>query len=134
MNCLYCSSKTKVTNSRKRADGTQTWRRRTCTECQNIWTTHEYTDLSKSHTVQDAQKHLEPLSRDRVFVAIMNSLQHRKTALEDATYLTDTILSRIVALKTSQIRSADIRDICQDVLKKFDPTAAAVYSAKHSLD
>ncbi len=132
MNCPYCASSTKVTNSRQRSRGSQVWRRRVCTHCDSIWTTHESVDMSKSHDVVTRQNSVEPFSRDNLFISIKDSLQHRKTALSDATYLTDTILTRILALKTSQVSSQLLTETTIVVLKNFDPLAAKVYGRLHT--
>ncbi len=131
MECPHCRSKTKVTNSRKRARGTQTWRRRECKSCGNIWTTHEVIDLSTSYIVEGAQGHRQPFSRDKLFMSIQESLRHRKTALADATALTDTVLARILAQKTATIPEGDLFAVIYEVIKKFDRTAAAVYKATY---
>lgn len=133
MQCPYCKSTTKVTNSRSRAHGTQIWRRRTCKNCGQIWTTLESIDLSTSHRVSGHNNHLEPLSRDILFSSIKDSLQHRKSALSDATALTDTVLARILRLNKAIIPKSEIITLTADVLKKFDKVASAVYTAKHSV-
>lgn len=132
MNCPYCKNSTKVTNSRSRAQGTQIWRRRTCKNCAQVWTTLESIDLSTSHRVSGLNNGLEPFSRDELFSSIKDSLQHRKTALSDATALTDTVLARILLQNQAIIPKSEVIAVTSDVLKKFDKVAAAVYAAKHS--
>ena len=47
MKCPYCHRPvTIVTNSRPTKKSTQIWRRRRCTHCQVLFTTHEIIDLS----------------------------------------------------------------------------------------
>jgi len=75
---------------------------------------------------------VEPFNRDILFTSIMNALQHRKTAVADATYLTEAILSRVLALKLPQFTTRQIASITSETLSQFDVTAAAVYDAKHS--
>ncbi len=132
MHCPYCASLTKVTNSRSTAKGTKKWRRRECKKCGQIWTTHEVIDLSTSHKIEHADSSVEPFSRDTLFVSILDSLRHRKTALDDATGLTDTVLTRVLAQKSAQISSSAIKNITQATLKNYDKTAAAVYKATHN--
>ncbi len=85
--------------------------------------------MSKSHQVITSQNTLQPFSRDVLFISIKDSLPHRKTALSDAAYLTDTIITRILALKSPEIGSSTISDVTIRVLKNFDPLAAKLYSA-----
>jgi len=132
MNCPYCNSSTKVTNSRPTAKDTKKWRRRECKKCQKIWTTHEVIDLSTSHKVLQHDGSMQPFSRDKLFISIRDSLQHRKTALEGATYVTDTVLTRVLHLETESMQSTKIFEIVHKTLKNYDKTAAAVYKASHN--
>ena len=132
MDCPFCGKKSSVTNSRKRAGSTQVWRRRQCSACRKIWTTSEQIDMSTTHRVITSQKHYEPFSRDILFESIKDSLQHRKTALEDATALTDTVLSLLLRQFSSELEKPLIATVTHEVISRFDPVAAAVYQAKHS--
>lgn len=133
MNCVYCASPTKVINSRSRAGGTQTWRRRECVRCHGVWTTHEIIDPTTVLRVDRGKKRTEAFSRDKLFLSIMNSLSHRKTALNDATGLTDTILSHIYTQKSALVTPDTIAHITYEILYRLDHTAAAVYQATHGL-
>jgi transcriptional regulator NrdR family protein len=75
---------------------------------------------------------LEPFYREKLFVSIKDSLAHRKTALEDATALTDTVLAAVLRQKQATIQVSQLISIVQEILQRFDPTAAAVYKAKHA--
>lgn len=132
MNCPYCHNPTKVTNSRSRSNNSQIWRRRRCKNCQSIWTTHEQLDPSTSHKIKSKNNSLQPFSRDKLFLSINDSLNHRKTAIDDATALTDTVLQQVLTLKSAIIQITEILTITHHVLANFDPTAAAVYKAKHN--
>lgn len=129
MKCPYCNAPTSVTNSRSRSKGTQVWRRRSCSSCSSIWTTHEVIDLSTSHRIEDSQGHLKPFSRDKLYVSIKDSLNHRKTALEDATALTDTVMAQILTKKTSKLATKDLSVITNIVISAYDPIAGTVYKA-----
>jgi transcriptional regulator NrdR family protein len=130
MQCPYCQSDTKVTNSRPSKSHPEVWRRRTCKQCSSIWTTREYIDLSTSHRARTRHKRLQAFSRDILFLSIKDSLNHRKTATADATALTDTVLGRILSQKQAVIETTTIIEISQEVLYHFDRTASAVYRAK----
>ncbi len=134
MTCPYCESDTKVTNSRPSKRYPEVWRRRQCKRCANIWTTREYIDLSTSHQVRTRHKHLQAFSRDMLFLSIKDSLSHRKTALTDATALTDTVLTRLLAQKEAIIETTYLINITAEVLYRFDRTASAVYKAKQSVN
>ncbi len=129
MVCPYCSSKTQVTNTRARAKNTQVWRRRVCLKCHQIWTTTEILDLSTTHRVVGIKNHLEPFSRDKLFISIKDACSHRKSALADATAITDTVLARILLLNKAEITKIEIADIAKPIISRFDKIAGAVYAA-----
>ena len=78
--------------------------------------------------------HVTPFSRDILFTSLYDSLRHRKTAINDATALTVTVIAKLLG----QIHSAEIdRDAIatetKAVLQRFDKAAAVHYAAYHPL-
>lgn len=132
MNCVYCQGKTGVTNSRKVTKGMGIWRRRQCKSCRAVMTSNEHYDLQRNIRVERSSGSLEPFLRDRLFVDLYQSVSHRKSALADATALTDTVITQVLPhnsrglLKISQITEA-----VRDTLKRFDKTALSYYEARH---
>lgn len=133
MVCIYCSHKTKVVNSRSSKSINQTWRRRQCLNCHSTFTSRELPDLAISMRVKYPSGALEPFYRDRIFVDIYRSLSHRKTALNDASALTDTIIDWVLAQKSPIITSKRIKQLCLKVLSNFDQ-ASAVFYESHFID
>ena len=132
MICPYCSGQTKVTNSRSHNDEQAVWRRRQCKKCSALWSTDESFTLETSHRVKRPQhKHLEPFSRDELFISIRESLIHRKHPTADATALTATIITKLLAQKDPIINTRTIKTVSKEVLNRFDKTAAAVYASRH---
>lgn len=130
MVCLYCSHRTKTTNSRNLQNGHRTWRRKKCTNCSQVWTTIEKPDLSKLFSVKHISGKLEPFSRDKLFLTVFDSLKHREAAQSDATSLTDTILNKVLIKSNASIIEAEIIfDATLEVLDRFDTHAAAHYRA-----
>ena len=128
---MYCGSKTKVTNSRARLKGLETWRRRACINCGAIYTTSEGIEEDKSIMVEH-QGHLEPFLRDRLLISVYESLRHRKTAIEDASALTDTIMTRLRPYFThGKVTTTDIQTTTAAVLNNFDAAAGVHYTAFH---
>jgi transcriptional regulator NrdR family protein len=71
-----------------------------------------------------------PFSRDRLFTSIYDCCKHRPTAIDDASELTRTIISKL--LKDTQgaaISKDSVRAISYTVLKHFDKFAANYYLA-----
>lgn len=77
-------------------------------------------------------RRLEPFQRDKLFMSIYDSLKHRKTALSDASGLTDTVISQLYPLMKDAVveRMAIIRAVTE-VLTRFDGVAATHYDAFH---
>jgi transcriptional repressor NrdR len=131
MVCIYCQRETKVVNSRPQKRLNRVWRRRTCQTCGVTFTSSEAVDLSGSITVRGTG-HLEPFQRDKLFMSVYDSLKHRKTALSDATSLTDTIISKMYPdMKNAIINTTTIKLVTSAVLKNFDRVAMTHYTAFH---
>jgi hypothetical protein len=63
-----------------------------------------------------------------MLIHLHECLKHRKTALRDATALTDTIMSRLVArAKQGVIEHAVVHTTTLEVLEHFDHFAATYY-------
>lgn len=131
MVCIYCQNETKVVNSRHQKKLNRVWRRRTCLSCGTTFTSTEAVELSGSITVRH-QKRLEPFQRDKLFMSVYDSLKHRKTALSDATGLTDTIVSKLYPLMSdAMLEKSVIIEVTAVILQRFDPVSATYYRAFH---
>lgn len=128
MVCVYCQSKTKTTNSRRRADGS-VWRRHHCLRCQADFSSREEADLEASHRVLKRNGDTEPFYREKLFWGLVRALEHRPLAAIDAGALTSTITARLLALHKPLITSADIYAQALDCLEHFDGAALARYQA-----
>lgn len=131
MVCVHCGYETKVVNSRHQSKSNQVWRRRQCTACGAVFTTQETVQHKLAWVVSDG-KRLQPFSRDKLFLSLHNSLQHRKTALSDADGLTETIISKLPGLIVDgSISRQAIARVAQVTLNRFDGAASAHYQAFH---
>ena len=131
MVCPYCSHDTRVTNSRPQLRTNSIWRRRLCSSCGALFTSTEHIDLEKSVMVE-VNGRLQPFLRDKLFASIYDSLRHRKTALSDATALTDTVIIKVLGLiSDGQIEASVITSQTSEILKRFDQAAAVHYAAYH---
>lgn len=135
MVCLYCDGSTRVINSRPQKRLNRIWRRRQCAKCQATFTTIEGAALSESLVTRTpAKTTLTPFLRDKLYLSVYNSLQHRDNAIQDATGLTDTIMSQLSAATAGGIVHTDrLVIITHDVLKHFDTAAAVHYAAFHKI-
>lgn len=132
MVCTYCRQQTQVINSRLQKKLNQVWRRRKCLNCQAVFSTLEKIDLENSWVVKDKKNNISSLSRDRLFLSIYKSCQHRRqTALEDADGLTQTVIQSLLYKESSEIMVEDIIKNTTEVLKRFDSVASTHYIAYH---
>jgi transcriptional regulator NrdR family protein len=99
--------------------------------CGTTFTSIEAVDLSGNVTVKN-NKALEPFQRDKLLLSIYDSLKHRKSALSDATGLTDTVISALYPLmQNAVIQKLDIVQAATKTLRRFDKAAATYYQAFH---
>jgi len=132
MVCIYCGSKTEVTNSRLQKKLNRVWRRRRCRICDAVFTSQEQVIYDGAFAVRLSTSHIMPLSRDTLYLSVYDACRHRADAVTEATALTDTILSSLVLLaKDGLLRREDIIATCSTVLKRFDTAAAVHYAAFH---
>lgn len=132
MVCIYCSSPTRVTNSRLQKRLNQIWRRRRCFSCGGVFTTHELPELSSSIMFAAEPRRLQPFSRDRLFISIYECCKHRASAVEDAVELTRTSLSFLQSQVTEgSLQREQVVTSVLAVLKHFDKVAATMYQAYH---
>ena len=132
MVCIYCSARTQVVNSRHQVRTNQVWRRRQCQACQNVFTTLEAADLTSSLLFRKNKAHVEPFSRDKLFLSVYDTLKHRKDALQAATALCDTILGRIATkIDNAGVDRSILIQTATEVLKRFDRPASVMYAAYH---
>lgn len=133
MVCIYCQADTQVINSRLQKRANRVWRRRRCISCGNVVSTLESLDYATSVSFRGAQSRLQPFLRDKLFMSLLASLQHRKTALEDASALTDTVLGALpTMLHEGIIERPLLIQLTTDMLERFDTPAAVHYRAFHA--
>ncbi len=134
MVCIYCGEDTQVINSRLQSRANQVWRRRKCYACNNIFSSIEGVNWVQAIRFKH-KSHLEPFSRDKLFVSIFEACKHRKTAVSDATGLCSSVLSKLWPQNDAAIleRNQVIR-ATSAVIKRFDKAAGVQYLAYHPLD
>ena len=134
MVCIYCGQATSVSNSRLQKKRNQVWRRRHCLTCASDFTTLEKPDFLTALSARQDNAY-KAFSRDKLFLSIHDSLKHRKTALADATALTDTIIGLLYPkIKDGSIDLALIVLATSQTLHRFDKSAASHYNAYHPVD
>jgi transcriptional repressor NrdR len=131
MVCVYCDGETEVVNSRLKRKNNQVWRRRHCTACGATFSTEETVQYELAWLVSDG-KHSQPFLRDKLFLSLYKSCEHRKTALSDAKGLTETIIRKLSThLVDGTVSKRDIAQVAQVALNRFDKAASVHYQSFH---
>lgn len=131
MVCIHCHSETRVINSRLQKKANQVWRRRKCTKCSAIFSTSEVVQYELTWLVRSSGS-LTPFNRDKLLLSIIASIQHRPTALEDASALTETVMNKLLFSATAGVIDArTIAHIVQVALNRFDRAASVHYQVFH---
>ncbi len=132
MVCIYCGGDTQVINSRLQKRPNQVWRRRKCQNCGAVFSTHELAAYDTAWRVKTAQGKLVPFNRNKLLISLYKSLEHRASALDDATALTDTIIGKLLAKKLNgTLPAPEITKTTLEILKRLDKPAAVHYQAFH---
>lgn len=135
MVCIYCRSKTEVTNSRLQKKTNAIWRRRRCTVCQAIFTSTEHIAYESSLAIGYGTSHIAPFQRDILFLSIYDACRHRKHATSDAAALTETVIGKLLQLGTKDgvVPRNVLVSTAEETLKRFDTAASVHYLAYHPL-
>jgi transcriptional repressor NrdR len=132
MVCLHCGAKTHVSNSRLQRRSQRVWRRRQCLRCKAIFTTEESALYEAAWTVQGHDSAFKPFSRDKLFLSLYKSCQHRSSALQDAADLVDTIIKKLAGgVEDGRLWSGTISQTALVALSRFDKAASVHYRAFH---
>jgi transcriptional repressor NrdR len=130
MVCIHCGGKTQVINSRHQKHHNQVWRRRQCADCHAVFTTEEIAAYHAAWVVRSKTGRLEPFLRDKLFLSLYRSCEHRKTVLADAGALTDTIIKKLTGqVINGSLDSRTILATAQVALNRFDAAASVSYQA-----
>lgn len=131
MYCPYCHKPlTFVTNSRPTKGNTQIWRRRRCSNCGEIFTTHEIIDLSHLVVVKKSGE-VERFSQAKLYSGIYGATIGSKMLNRE--YIVDKITrevnSEILFLKKKRISSQEISNLVLNKLKSESPVTFLRYLA-----
>jgi len=128
---MYCGGDTKVTNSRLQKRNNQIWRRRECTVCHAVFTSHEVFELESALSIsQNGQ--ISPFMPDLLLKELMTALQDRNDVYTASREVMGTIIAKLLTLPQRPVFSpADISRSASEVLKRFDRRAHLRYVADH---
>lgn len=134
MFCINCfSSSTKVANSRGHKKTPSVWRRRTCSNCGNTFTTYERPSLAENKRISLPGGANDTFNLGRLIISIAGSFLHdADKAKYDSLWLALTV-EDILSTEYSVITPEDIEAVTHQTLKQFDELAAVQYAAKHQM-
>lgn len=133
MVCIYCNFNTSVTNSRLQKRSNSVWRRRSCSNCQNVFSTKEIIDLTQAVRMELRSGELAPFDSYNIFISLHECLKHRDQPINDATHLLNTVISTLLKQKQTIITRNEIINTVVKILKRFDKASAVSYQAFHKL-
>jgi len=133
MKCPYCrQDTTEVYNSRNTKFGTQIWRRRRCLSCHESFTTYEAPDLGFLKVIKKSGKK-QRYSRAKLYSGLYGaflSIPAKETTVDA---VTDTIESKLLDMKKTELSSEEVAKIVLTTLKHFN-TAAFVRFLAYQTD
>jgi len=130
MNCPYCNSESKVSNSRHQKRSNSVWRRRECLTCHAIWTTNERLQGSGTFKVSNGD-FLVDFRAELLLISLYEALRHRKTPAIDAQYIYGTVLEKLQRTNLPVFPTILIAESSYNVLKNYDKLAADLYKTLH---
>lgn len=129
MVCIYCGQNTRVTNSRLQKRSNNVWRRRQCSSCQAVFTTHESVELSGALLVNNGS--LSPFESNKLLVELLEALKHHPQQRQAATEISHTIVMNLLKRRQKVLTTKLISQETAAVLKRFDKRAWLRYCADH---
>lgn len=129
MICPFCSSKTKIYNSRSTQSQTQTWRRHQCTACKRSFTTKERIDWTGRIKIKSSDE-TALYSRERLMLSLVRASNNLTLPTGALTDLTDTIE---LELQNGEFFTGDFQEaelithVATTVLHRYDPNVALQY-------
>lgn len=131
MVCLYCTNDSQVTNSRLQKRANSVWRRRKCLNCGAIWTSLERLEASTVWRVQQ-NGHLLTFSYETLYISLYEALKHKKTAVQDAKHLCDTVMQKLAGKHLAVLPTELITKTTYDILRRYNKLAAELYKTTHA--
>lgn len=132
MKCPFCSSRTKVYNSRSSHQSTQTWRRRECLACRKAFTTREKVDFDSLVSIKNKNaSKTSPYSSGRLLISIIRASSQLSLPSEAAIELSDSIeleLKNARFFDDSKPReSIEITETAIKIISRYDTHLALAY-------
>ena len=127
ISAIYTLTKTEVVNSRRLSRRNEVWRRRR-NDAGVVFTTRESVDTSQIRVTKQSGK--EAFNQGALFLSIYKACDHLEDADQAAWHLSETVVQKLLpVLESDTTTPAQIAQITQETLKKFDKLGAAKYAS-----
>lgn len=130
MVCIYCRHDSRVVNTRLQKRSNTVWRRRKCVNCGALWTSLERSDYATTWRV-DQNGHLLVFQYETLYTSIYEALKHRKSPVTDATYITKTVIEKLLKSQAAIFSTATLVKTTYNILRRYDKLAAELYKTTH---
>lgn len=130
MVCPYCSSKTKIYNSRSTHAKTQTWRRHRCLNCSRTFTTRERIDWNGTIKIAESNGTTAPYSRERLLLSLLRAIERLESGSATPVDICDTIEYRLQQkgfFNQPKQAATLIAAEALTILHRYDPNTALQY-------
>jgi transcriptional repressor NrdR len=131
VNCFHPS--TAVANSRPHKKRPSVWRRRSCSACGTVFTTHERPSLADNKPVTLGDGGEDTFNLGKLTISISKAFHH---APEEAEYSSLALAQTVEDALSTQLKiitPEDIEAVTHQILKQYDELAAMQYAAQHQL-
>ena len=126
MQCLFCSSNTKVTN--KRDVGNLTRRRRECLKCKRRFTTYEQPEV-KDIVVIKKEGGREIFDLEKIRKGLKKACEKRPVSTDKIEKIARDIENKIRDSNKNEVRTRTIGEAVMRALKKLDKVAYIRFSS-----
>lgn len=131
MKCAFCSSETKVIESRETSDSNCVRRRRECKNCQNRFTTYERPETYLRVIKKDKKR--EKFDRNKIKEGILKACEKRPISDGEINNTVDDIIKQIRKENKTEVESSFIGKLVMSKLRELDKVAyirfASVYKS-----
>jgi transcriptional repressor NrdR len=134
MFCVNCFHKnTAVVNSRPHKKQPTVWRRRTCSNCSQTFTTYERPSLADNKPVHLPSGKTSKFNLGKLIISINKAFTHSpENGQYNALWLAQTVEDTL-STEYKVLTPEDIEVVAHQTLKRFDELAAMQYAAQHQL-
>lgn len=131
MRCPFCGADdSKVVDSRLSAEGDAIRRRRSCSECNERFTTYETAELALPRLIKRDQSR-SLFDEDKLRSGLLKALEKRPVSIDAVDRAVKVIIRRLIATGDREVESRLVGDWVMDALRELDEVAyvrfASVY-------